>query len=73
MKKITTCQCCEQETMISYICDSCGANLLEKYLGVPISIAFGYGHGLDLEEYHFCDNGCAIEFLTKESEKERAS
>ena len=52
-----------------YYCDNCGRNLLKDYLGIPITIDFGYGHILDSEQYHFCHNHCLLVFINEEIKK----
>jgi len=52
-----------------YYCDTCGKELLVEFLGVPISVDFGYGHELDGEEYHFCTYTCLLQFITAELKK----
>jgi YHS domain-containing protein len=51
-------------------CDTCGDNLITKFLGIPITISFGYGSNLDGEEYHFCSYKCLLKFVLNENKKE---
>lgn len=53
-----------------YNCDTCGDQL---EIGVPITISFGYGHGLDGEEYHFCKYQCLLTFILDELKKEKSN
>jgi len=71
MKKIlSNCVHCHCNLEEIYICDACGKNLLITHLGIPIEISFSYGHILDGETYHFCNNQEAIYFLTNEENKQ---
>lgn len=58
--------------VVGYKCDTCGEDLLVKFLGVPITINFSYGHDLDGSEYHFCAYSCLLKFITDELHKQDA-
>jgi len=67
MKKENKCKECGG-SFEKYLCDTCGANL---FLGVPITLSFGYGSNLDgSEEYHFCNYKCLLQFTLGELKKE---
>jgi len=70
MKKETICTECNHIAEINYYCDTCGDNLIIKYLGIPITLSCGYGSPLDGEEYHFCDSICLSDFTDLEKKKE---
>jgi len=59
----------EHNTILGQKCDVCGIDNLVDYGKVPITINFGYGSSLDEEEYHFCSEGHAIQFLADELRK----
>lgn len=69
MKKETECIECGKIAEVNYYCEVCGINLMTKYLGIPITISFGYGSNLDGEEYHFCYESHAVRFLEMEITK----
>jgi YHS domain-containing protein len=69
MKKETICIECNNIPEINYFCDTCSDNLIAKYRGIPITINFSYGHDLDGEEYHFCNNECLLIFINEEFKK----
>lgn len=71
MKIEITCNGCGKIEETNYHCDTCGDNLITKYFGIPITISFSYGHSLDGEEYHFCSNEHAIQFLVNEDKKDK--
>jgi hypothetical protein len=71
MEKEIKCQECGQKTSSDYLCDTCGENLIDKFLGVPVTISFSYGHELDGESYNFCDYKCLLKFIIAELRKQQ--
>lgn len=69
MKIIKTCGECNHSGY-DYICDTCGDNLINKFYGVPITVSFGYGHSLDTEEVHFCNEQCQLQYILNELKKQ---
>jgi YHS domain-containing protein len=66
MKKEIICTECNHIAETKYYCDTCGRDLI---IGVPVTLSCGYGSPLDGEEYHFCNEKCAIKFLITEEVK----
>ena len=54
----------------AYECDTCGTDLPKEFLGVPITVNFGYGSPLDGLEAHFCDFKCVNLFFIGELKKQ---
>jgi YHS domain-containing protein len=71
MRKERTCDCCNKVVKDDFFCDTCEEDLLTKYLGVPITINFSYGHELDGSEYHFCNFSCLLKFIATELMKQK--
>ena len=69
MKKEKICKTCQRNTIDDYLCDTCGKDLKKKYIGIPITLEFSYGHELDGETYHFCNYTCLLQFITAELRK----
>jgi YHS domain-containing protein len=69
MRKEIRCEECNCVSDVDFSCDTCGKNLISSCQGIPITIEFSYGSPLDGETYYFCNNKCAIDFLTKEEIK----
>lgn len=61
MKEIIKCVHCGGFTDILYKCDMCGEN---KWLPILTLI-------IDLEEYHFCNYKCLLQFILGEIKKEK--
>jgi len=70
MKKEIICTECNHIAETNYYCDTCSDNLITKYLGIPITVSFGYGSDLDGEEYYFCNLKCLNQFIEAENKKE---
>lgn len=68
MIKEIKCDCGKCDCIIDrqYVCDICGENLNQ---GLPITISFGYGSGLDGTEYHFDKFKCVLRFVLQELKK----
>lgn len=69
MRKENKCKHCGSSFGDKYNCDTCGDNLITKYIGVPIIVSFGYNSNLDGEEYHFCNYRCLLDFILAEMKK----
>jgi len=70
MRNREKCESCGGYFKESYSCDTCGDNIITKCQGIPITISFGYGSDLDMEEYHFCGYKCLLKFILDEMKKE---
>jgi len=51
------------------ICDTCGTNILIEFNGIPVTVEFGYGSGLDGESFEFCNLKCLSVFINEELKK----
>lgn len=69
MKIETICIECNNISETNYYCDTCSDNIITKCLGIPITVDFSFGHDLDGEEYHFCNNKCLSIFINEELKK----
>jgi YHS domain-containing protein len=67
MNKISYCEQCNSPHE-NYFCDTCGLNLTID-CKLPIELSFGYGSGLDGEEYQFCSLKCISDFINAECAK----
>jgi len=69
MKKEIKCDCDKCDCIIDthYVCDVCGGTMPFE----TITMSFGYGSGLDGEEYHFDKYKCVLRFILEELKKEQ--
>lgn len=66
MIKRKRCKHCNSFYENNYLCDTCGRKL---YIGIPITLEFGFGADLDGEKYHFCNHKCLLDFVQAEFKK----